>query len=36
MTSELARLDVRDLGGVYAARQLGRTLAACLDLEPQD
>ena len=36
MISELARLDVRDLGGVYAARQLGRTLAACLDLEPQD
>jgi signal transduction histidine kinase len=36
MIAELARLDVRDLGGVYAARQLGRTLAACLDLEPQD
>jgi signal transduction histidine kinase len=36
MITELARLDVRDLGGVYAARQLGRTLAACLDLEPQD
>jgi signal transduction histidine kinase/CheY-like chemotaxis protein len=36
MISELARLDVRELGGVYAARQLGRTLAACLDLEPQD
>jgi signal transduction histidine kinase/CheY-like chemotaxis protein len=36
MTSELARLDVRDLAGVYAARQFGRTLAASLDLEPQD
>ena len=36
MISELARLDVRDLAGVYAARQLGRTLAASLDLEPQD
>jgi signal transduction histidine kinase len=36
MISELARLDVRDLAGVYAARQLSRTLAACLDLEPQD
>jgi signal transduction histidine kinase/CheY-like chemotaxis protein len=36
MISELARLDVRDLAGVYAARQLGRTLAARLDLEPQD
>jgi signal transduction histidine kinase/CheY-like chemotaxis protein len=36
MITELARLDVRDLGGVYAARQLGRTLAASLDLETQD
>jgi signal transduction histidine kinase len=36
MISELARLDVRDLAGVYAARQLSRTLAGCLDLEPQD
>jgi signal transduction histidine kinase/CheY-like chemotaxis protein len=36
MSSELARLDVRDLAGVYAARQFGRTLAASLDLEPQD
>jgi signal transduction histidine kinase len=36
MISELARLDVRDLAGVYAARQFGRTLAASLDLEPQD
>jgi signal transduction histidine kinase/CheY-like chemotaxis protein len=36
MISELARLDVRDLAGVYAARQLGRILAARLDLERQD
>jgi len=36
MISEVARLDVRDLSGVYAARQLGRTLAGSLDLEPQD
>ena len=36
MISELARLEVRDLAGVYAARQLSRTLAASLDLEPQD
>jgi signal transduction histidine kinase/CheY-like chemotaxis protein len=36
MITELARLDVRDLAGVYAARQFGRTLAASLDLEPQD
>ena len=36
MISELARLKVRDLAGVYAARQLSRTLAASLDLEPQD
>jgi signal transduction histidine kinase/CheY-like chemotaxis protein len=36
MTSELARLDVRDLTGVFAARQLGRRLAASLALEQQD
>jgi signal transduction histidine kinase/CheY-like chemotaxis protein len=36
MTSELARLYVRDLGGVYAARQLGRAVAASLALERQD
>ena len=36
MTGELARLDVRDLAGVFAARQFGRKLAAGLDLEPQD
>ena len=36
MTSQLARLDVRDLPGVFAARQLGRGLAASLALEQQD
>ena len=36
MVSELARLGVRDLGGVYAARQLGRAVAASLALERQD
>ncbi len=36
MTSQLARLDVRDTAGVYAARQLGRGLAAVLDLDRQD
>ena len=36
MISELARLDVRDLAGVYAARQLSRTLAASLYLDRQD
>ena len=36
MISELARLDVRDLASVYAARQLGRALAASLALERQD
>jgi signal transduction histidine kinase/CheY-like chemotaxis protein len=36
MTSELARLHVRDLAGVYAARQLGRGVAASLALERQD
>jgi signal transduction histidine kinase/CheY-like chemotaxis protein len=35
-TSELARLDVRDTAGVFAARQLGRGLAATLALERQD
>ena len=36
MISQLARLDVRDLAGVFAARQLGRALAASLALERQD
>jgi signal transduction histidine kinase/CheY-like chemotaxis protein len=36
MTSELARLHIQDLGGVYAARQLGRAVAASLALERQD
>ena len=36
MISQLARLDVRDLAGVFAARQLGRRLAASLTLEQQD
>jgi signal transduction histidine kinase/CheY-like chemotaxis protein len=35
-TSQLARLDVRDPAGVFAARQLGRGLAAALALERQD
>src|SRR5437667_325305 len=35
-SSELARLDVRDTAGVFAARQLGRGLAAVLALEQQD
>jgi len=34
--SELARLDVKDAAGVFAARQLGRGLAATLALEQQD
>jgi signal transduction histidine kinase/CheY-like chemotaxis protein len=34
--SELARLDVRDPAGVFAARQLGRGLAVILALEEQD
>jgi signal transduction histidine kinase/CheY-like chemotaxis protein len=34
--SELARLDVRDIAGVFAARQLGRGLAATLALDQQD
>ncbi len=36
MIRELARLDVRDRADVYAARQLGRDLAASLELDPQD
>ena len=36
MSGQLARLDVRDLAGVFAARQLGRGLAASLTLERQD
>src|SRR5580700_1495057 len=36
MTSELARLDVRDVTGVYAARQVGRGLAVSLSLDRQD
>jgi len=34
--SELARIEVRDTAGVFAARQLGRGLAATLALEQQD
>jgi signal transduction histidine kinase/CheY-like chemotaxis protein len=34
--SELARLEVRDTAGVFAARQFGRGLAAVLALEQQD
>src|SRR5215831_4643204 len=34
--SELARLDVKDTAGVFAARQLGRGMAAALALEQQD
>jgi signal transduction histidine kinase len=36
MTNELASLHVRDLAGVFAARRLGRELAAGLGLERQD
>jgi signal transduction histidine kinase/CheY-like chemotaxis protein len=36
MITELARLDVRDPAGVFAARQLGRGLAAILALDRQD
>ncbi len=36
MTDELASLHVRDLPGVFAARRLGRELAAGLGLEQQD
>jgi signal transduction histidine kinase len=36
MTDEFARLRVRDLNGVFAARRLGRELAARLTLDRQD
>jgi signal transduction histidine kinase len=36
MKNPLASLNVRDLGGVFAARRLGRELAAGLGLERQD
>jgi signal transduction histidine kinase len=36
MIAELARLEVRDRSGVFAARQLGRDLAAALELDRQD
>ena len=36
MIRQLARLDVRDPAGVFAARQLGRGLTASLDLDRQD
>ncbi len=36
MTSQLARLEVRDPDGVFAARQLGRGLAGLLELDRQD
>jgi signal transduction histidine kinase len=36
MTSEFARIEVRDVAGVFAARQLGREVAAELGLERQD
>ena len=36
MTDDLASLHVRDLPGVFAARRLGRELAAGLGLEQQD
>src|SRR5690349_9561864 len=36
MTDELASLRVRDLSGVFAARRLGRELAAGLGLDHQD
>ena len=36
MTEEFASLTVRDLPGVFAARRLGRELAAGLALERQD
>jgi signal transduction histidine kinase/CheY-like chemotaxis protein len=36
VTSQLARLDVRDPVGVFAARQFGRGLAELLNLERQD
>ena len=36
MTDELARLRVRDLPGVFAARRLGRELAAGLGMDDRD
>jgi signal transduction histidine kinase len=36
MITELARLEIRDRAGVFAARQLGRDLAAALKLDRQD
>jgi signal transduction histidine kinase/CheY-like chemotaxis protein len=36
MTGELVRVQVRDTGGVFLARQLGREVAAELGLERQD
>ena len=36
MTSDLARIEVTDLAGVFAARQLGRGIAGQLALESQD
>jgi signal transduction histidine kinase len=36
MTDEIARLRVRDLSGVFAARRLGRELAAGLGLDDRD
>ena len=36
MTSEFARIEVRDVGGIFAARQLGREVAAELGLDRQD
>ena len=36
MTSDFARIEVLDVGGVFAARQLGREVAAELGLERQD
>jgi signal transduction histidine kinase len=36
MITELARLEIRDRSGVFAARQLGRDLAAALELDRQD
>ncbi len=36
MTTELARFELRDAAGVFAARQLGREVAAELGLDRQD
>jgi signal transduction histidine kinase len=36
MTSDFARIEVRDVGGVFAARQLAREVAAELRLDRQD